>query len=57
MISTLWNKSSVFKPVDFLNSIVGIAGIGGKIAGESIGIFDKNQFTTSGGASKLSKED
>lgn len=42
MVSTLWKKSSIFKPIESLNNMVGLLGIQGKIWGEDLGLFDKN---------------
>ena len=57
MISSLWNKSSIFHPVESLNNLIGIAGIGGKILLEKLNLADTNSFTTYGEFEKLPEND
>jgi hypothetical protein len=48
MVSTLWDKSSIFHPIDSLNNIVGLSGIKAKTIGEDMGLFGKESFTKTG---------
>lgn len=56
MVSKLWEKSSILKPIESLNNLVGIIGIGGKILLDRLGVTDTKTFTTFGDYDKLPKE-
>ena len=57
MLSQLYNKSSIFHPINTFNNLIAGIGIGSKILLENTGLVKPEQFTDFGGYEKLNKND
>lgn len=55
MVQKLWKESSIWKPLESLNNLIGAVGIKAKTVLEDVGIVDQNTFTTPG-SNNLSSE-
>lgn len=55
MMSALWKHTSITRPIEALNNIIHLGGIGAKVGLEKLGLASTENFTDA--AESLSKED